>query len=69
MPVADSRTGSRHAVDAGHDAAEQDLQRVADQRDLGGERAESGDGDEQHEEGEARDGVHDPGRQVDRRER
>ena len=51
-----------NAVDAGHDAAEQDLQRVAHERDLRGERREPGDRRQQDEQRQARDRVHDPER-------
>ena len=52
----------RHAVDPGHDAAEQDLQRVAHERDLGGELGQADDRRQQDEQRQARDRVQDPGR-------
>ena len=54
---------------SGDDAPEQDLQRVAHQRDLRRQHGEAGDRRQQDEQRQARDGVHDPGQRVERLER
>src|SRR4029077_16182516 len=55
----------RHAAYAGDDVADEDEERVADEADLRAQHGEAGVGDEQGEQGEARDRVEDPRRPGD----
>ena len=57
--------GIRNAVDPGDDAPEQDLERVAHERDLGGEGGKTEDRRQQDEQRQARDRVHDTDRRVE----
>ena len=57
----------RHAVEAGHDVADEDHQRVEDERDHDRHQPEPGDRDERGEQRQRRDREEDLGQPVDRR--